>query len=263
MKPRFLTVFASLLGFLCANIPAQGQEVYVTPGKNGPVFSDKPQADSREVKLQPLTVIPAPPRNASADEAATGPDGLDARREERDSREAAAPYRKLEIVAPADGASVAGDTSFLEVRLAVDPPLRLADGHAFIAYIDGRSVDRRFTTTDFVIPPDFWPEGYLPANRGVQLDVAVIDGNDQVVMRAPAAHFRSRQVVFLPQPYAPPPWGHPLPPPLRPGMHPPPHPGARPPARPGMRPPMRPGARPAGRPSMRPPPKNRESILAR
>jgi hypothetical protein len=223
-----------------------GQEVYVTPGKNGPVFSDKPEAGSEEVNLRPLTVIPAPPRPAPADETArTAPGESDARREERHPRETTVPYRNLQVVAPADGGSVAGDTSFLKVRLAVDPPLQLADGHAFIVSINGRSVNQRFTATDFVIPPEFWPEGYLPANHGVQLDVAVIDGNGQVVMRAPPVHFRSRPVMFLRQPYPVPHWGRP-PPMMRPGLR----PGARPGKHPGPRPAWRPGPRP------KPPPKN-------
>jgi hypothetical protein len=237
--------------------------VYVTPGQNGPVFSDKPQAGSREMNLRPLTVIPAPPKPAD-ETAKTGPGGSDARQKERDPRETAVPYRSLEVIAPADGGSIAGDTSFLEVRLAVDPPLRLADGHAFVVQIDGRSVDQRFTTPDFVIPSDFWPEGYLPANRGVQIDVAVIDGNGQVVTRAPPVHFRSRPVLFLRQPYPAPPWGRPLPP-MRPGAHPPGRPGTRPPVRPGVRPGIPPGVRPAGRPDARPapPPKSRDNILTK
>jgi hypothetical protein len=261
MKPRLsatCTVYAVCVLFMgLFRAESLAQEVYVTPGENGPVFSDQPQAGSEEVNLRPLTVIPAPPKPAPADEAAkTAPGGSNVRREERSPRETAVPYRNLEVVAPADGGSVAGDTSFLEVRLAVDPPLQLADGHAFVVSIDGRSVDQRFTATDFMIPPEFWPEGYLPANHGVQLDVAVIDANGQVVMRASPVHFRSRPVMFLPQPYPAPPWGRPLPPMTRPGARPPVHPGARP-GKP-------PGPRPAGRPDTRPkPPGNGPGIWVR
>jgi hypothetical protein len=226
------------------------QEVYVTSGENGPMFSDKPQAGSKEMDLRPLTVSPAPPKPMSTNGTArTAPGGADTKREERHPREIAVPYRNLEVVAPADGGSVAGDTSFLEVRLAVDPPLLLVDGHAFIVSINGRSVDQRFTATDFVIPPEFWPEGYLPANLGVQLDVAVIDGNGQVIIRAPPVHFRSRPAMFLRQPYPAPHWGRP-PPMMRPGVR----PGTRPEKPPGPRPPGRPGARP------KPPPKNGAGI---
>lgn len=218
MKLRLATACALSLGFLCAEVPAQS--VYVTRGENGPVFSDKPQAGAKELTLKPLTVIPAPQGNVPANKAGSPSGGPDARQAERKPPEASAPYRSLTVVEPADGGSVAGDTSLLEVRLAVDPPLLLAEGHAFIVRIDGQPVDQRFTATEFVIPPAFWPEGFLPANRGVQLEVAVIDGNGQVVMRAAPVRFHSRPIVILPPPYAtpypapypPPSWNRPRPP---------------------------------------------------
>jgi hypothetical protein len=239
------------LGLFHAGSLAQG--VYVTPGENGPVFSDKPRAGSKEVDLRPLTVIPALSKPEPKPAPVIETPWQDRPPRERPPQEPAAPYRSLEVLAPADGGSVAGNTSFLEVRLAVDPPLQLADGHAFVVSINGRSVDQRFTATDFMIPPEFWPEGYLPANHGVQLDVAVIDANGEVIMRASPVHFRSRPVMFLPQPYPAPPWGRPLLPVTRPG--------ARPPGRPGARPGKPPGPRPAGRPDARPkPPENGPGI---
>ena len=127
MKLRLATVCALFLGFLCAEVPAQS--VYVTRGENGPVFSDKPQAGAKELTLKPLTVIPAPQGNVPANKAGSPSGGPDARQAERKPPEAVTPYRSLTVVEPADGGSVAGDTSLLEVRLAVDPPLLLAEGH--------------------------------------------------------------------------------------------------------------------------------------
>lgn len=49
--------FILLVGLL--GLPAWGQGVYVTPGENGPLFSDKPRAGARELRLRPLSVIPA------------------------------------------------------------------------------------------------------------------------------------------------------------------------------------------------------------
>lgn len=40
-------------------LPAWAQGVFVTPGESSPLFSDKPRAGSREVRLRPLSVIPA------------------------------------------------------------------------------------------------------------------------------------------------------------------------------------------------------------
>ena len=215
MKLRLATVCALFLGFLCAEVPAQS--VYVTRGENGPVFSDKPQAGAKELTLKPLTVIPAPQGNVPANKAGSPSGGPDARQAERKPPEAVTPYRSLTVVEPADGGSVAGDTSLLEVRLAVDPPLLLAEGHAFIVRIDGRPVDQRFTATEFVIPPGFWPDGYLPANRGVQLEAAVVDGSGHVVMRAPPVRFHSRPIIIRP-PYPGHAWEHPRPPPPRPAV---------------------------------------------
>ena len=44
---------------------AVGQGVYVTPGDQGPVFSDKPQRGAKEVTLPPLTIV-APPKKTKA-----------------------------------------------------------------------------------------------------------------------------------------------------------------------------------------------------
>jgi hypothetical protein len=218
MKLRFSIVCALFLMFFCAEIPAQG--VYVTRDKNGPVFSDKPQAGSRELKLTPLTVIPAMPTSGT-NKAQSSSDRSDSKQTEREPPEIAVPYRSLAVIAPADGASVAGDVSFLEVRLAVDPPLLRTEGHAFIVHIDDRPVDQYFTATEFVIPPGFWPEGYMPSGQRMQLDVAVVDDSGQILMRAPSVNFRSLPVILQPLPY-----------PARPGYRPPPPKEARPAAPP-------------------------------
>ncbi|GHU34407.1 hypothetical protein AGMMS50256_27970 [Betaproteobacteria bacterium] len=208
MKFRLSILFALSLMFFCAEILAQG--VYVTRDKNGPVFSDKPQAGSRELKLPPLTVIPAVP-TSGPNKAQSPSVRPDARQTEREPPEVIAPYRSLTVIAPADGISVAGDVSLLEVRLAVDPPLLRAEGHAFVVLIDGRSVDQYFTSTEFLIPPGFWPDRYMPSNQRMQLDAAIVDRSGQILMRAPSVHFRSLPVILQPQPY-----------PVRPGYRPPP-----------------------------------------
>jgi hypothetical protein len=230
MKLRLsLVCFLSLI-FVCAEIPAQG--VYVTRDKNGPVFSDKPQAGSTELKLPPLTVIPAQPVPEKGTNKAQSPsDKPEAKTTEREPPELVSPYRSLAILAPKDGVSVAGDVSYLDVRLAVDPPLLWVNGHSFLVRINGRPVDQQFTVTEFVIPPGFWPEGYLPANQHLQLDVAVIDGGGQILTRAPTVNFRSLPVFFRSRDY-------PMRPGYRPGNRPPPPKEARP-----AKPPKKPGAR--------------------
>jgi hypothetical protein len=211
MKLHLAAVCALFLGFLCAEPLAEDQDVYVAPGKNGPVFSDQPRPGFKELNLRPLTVIPAQ-KSIPANKAESSSGGAEARQDRRQASETTAPYRSLAIVKPVDGSSVSGDTSFLEVRLAVEPPLLLSEGHSFVVSIDGHPVEQRFTAAEFMITPGFWPEGYLPAYRDVQLDVLVIDGNGQVVMRASPVRFRSLPVVIHPQAYPvypAYPWGHP------------------------------------------------------
>jgi hypothetical protein len=218
MKLRPSIVCALLLIFFCAEIPAQG--VYVTRDKNGTVFSDKPQAGSKELKLAPLTVVPAqpvPPILPGETNKAQSPSNIPNAK----PTEVVSPYRSLTVIAPADGVSVAGDVSYLNVRLAVDPPLLWAEGHSFIVRINGRPVDPPFTATEFAIPPSFWPDGYLPANQHMQLDVAIVDGGGQILMRAPSVNFRSLPVFFRTRP-------HPIRPGYRPGNRPPPPKEARP-----------------------------------
>lgn len=221
-KPTATLMFLSLALFSAA-APAQG--VYVTRGENGPVFSDKPQAGSREVILKPLNVVPSQPEPQPAAKAAPDP------KPSRQAAEAAAPfYRSLSIVSPENNGSVAGNSATFEVRLASDPPLALGDGHSFLVRINGRFVDQRFTSTEFVIPPEFWAEGYVPANQTQQLDASIVDASGQVLVRAAPVIFHTRQVIVHPGYYP----GYP---PGYPGRVQPPHP--RPPLQP-QRPPAKP-----------------------
>lgn len=213
MKLSSLPKLFAFLALMATGAAALAQGVYMTPGASGPVFSDKPQAGSKEVTLKPLNVIP-PVETAPA--AKVGPEPKEARATEQ----APAPvYRSLAIVSPENNGSVAGDSSVFEVTLAADPPLLLGDGHAFVVRINGRFVERRFTTTEFIIPPEFWIDGYVPANQNMQIDASIVDGVGQVVMRAAPVVFYTRQLVVQPGVYP----GNPgyVPPPMRPPR--PPH----------------------------------------
>ena len=183
-----------------AAVFAQG--VYVIQTDKGPVFSDKPQAGAKEVTLRPLSVVPsvketkpieAPPPVASR-ESPSRP------REDSGRGDAAPAYSSLAIVEPADNGSVVANTGVFEVRLAIDPPLRLGEGHAFVVRINGRTVAQRFTATEFLIPAEFWAENPPPANQMAQLDVAVVDGGGQVLRRASPVRFMMRYVTVLNQP---------------------------------------------------------------
>ena len=217
MKPSLLKLIVSFV-LMAKSAVVLAQGVYVTPGASGPVFSDKPRAGSKEVTLKPLNVIP-PVETAPAVKAAPEAKGA------RAGQEPLAPvYRSLAIVSPENNGSVAGDSSVLEVRLVADPPLLLGDGHVFVVRINGRFVERRFTSTEFIIPPEFWVDGYLPANQSMQIDASIVDGAGQVMMRAAPTVFYTRQLSVRPGLY-----------PQLPGYLPPPVRPPRPPHKPKMR----------------------------
>ena len=194
------------LVILLLHCPAlQAQGVYVTPGANGPVFSDKPQPGAREVTLPPLNVVAPPPQQA----APAAPER--AKTEAAESvRPEAAPfaYRTFSIVQPENDGSMLANTALFEVRVAVDPPLQLGAGHAFAVSIDGRAVGQRFTANEFMIPPEFWGDVVpLPGQR-LQLDAAILDRDGRTLGTAGPVYFfmryapqskRPRQPVTLPR----------------------------------------------------------------
>lgn len=170
---------------------ALAQEVFVTRGAGGPVYSDKPQPGSRPVTLPELNVSPAVPLTKAAVPAARkAPD-------EAGSRAAAVPgYQKFSIVFPEDNASVAANTALFEVRVALEPALQLGEGHAIMVSVNGRPVGQRFTATEFMIPPEFWGDTLPPANQRHQVDAAIVDGNGAVIRRAEPVTFYLRYVEF-------------------------------------------------------------------
>lgn len=188
-------LFAVLMS-ATAMVWAQG--VYVTPGDHGPVFSDKPQSGAKEVTLPPLNIVvpPKAPKRTAPAKAETKSSGP-AR------EEAAAGYRTFSIVSPEDNGSVVANTAIFEVRVAVDPPLRLGDGDAFVVSINGRPVGQRFTATEFMIPPEFWGDTLPPLNQSMQLDASIVDGVGQVLKTALPIRFFMRHATVLNRPKRP------------------------------------------------------------
>jgi hypothetical protein len=201
--PIVLTL--ALLVLQAAGTATFAQGVYVTPGKNGPVFSDKPQTGAREVTLPPLTVIPptketaVPPGTAAQSPVPPSDAGSPAPAEPA--------YRRFAIVYPEHDGSVLANTALFEVRVDVDPPLLLGERHAFVVRLNGRPVGQRFTATEFMIPPEFWGQELPPPNQEMLLEASIVDGNGQVLMQAAPVRFFMRHArVLLPRPgvYAPP-----------------------------------------------------------
>ena len=176
------------VALLVQGVPAIAQGVYVTPGANGPVFSDKPQPGAKAVDLPPINVM-TPPAEVKKVPAATDAVG----------KAAGAPlapppleYRSFSILSPEDNGSVLANTAIFEVRVSVDPALQLGERHAFMVSINGRQVGQRYTATEFMIPPEFWGDTLPPPNQRVQLDVRIVDGEGRVLKQAASVSFYMR-----------------------------------------------------------------------
>ena len=189
-----------LLLTLCAwSPPSSAQGVYVKQGPNGPVFSDQPAAGAKEVTLKPLNVMPAPSAE-SKEVNEGGPKVITV-----ETKPASAPsgdYDRFQIVSPENDGSTVANTAVFEVRLAVNPPLRLADQHAFVISLNGRPVNQRFTATEFMVPPEFWEE-LPPPNQAMQLDASIIDGKGQILKRADPVRFYLRYTAVYQNPNYP------------------------------------------------------------
>lgn len=192
--------YTMVLLALCAWSPASSaQGVYVKQGPNGPVFSDQPAAGAKEVTLKPLNVMPAPvEENKEANEAGPKVVTLEA----KPVSESPSDYDRFQVLSPENDGSTVANTAVFEVRLAVNPPLRLADQHAFVISLNGRPVNQRFTATEFMVPPEFWEE-LPPPNQAMQLDASIIDGKGQILKRADPVRFYLRYTTVLQNPNYP------------------------------------------------------------
>lgn len=186
-------------------LPAQ--TVYESKGPNGPVFSNQPSPGAKVLVLPPLNVMEAPPpapppSPPGASAAPPAPPGTAS-----SPATATAAYRSFAIVAPEDDGSVVANTALFEVRLSVDPALRIGDGHAFAVSVDGRPVVQRFTATEFTIPPEFWGDELPPPNQRHQLAAAIVDRDGRVLKQAAPVVFYLRHATRLQR--RPPPLGAP------------------------------------------------------
>lgn len=188
--------------FAALGVSAQAQGVYMSRGENGPVFSDKPQPGAKELTLKPLNVVPLPKLPKVV---APNPDEVKENVEKPDA--VASAYQKFSVIYPENNGSVVANTAVFDVRVNIDPPLQLGEGHAFIVSLNGRPVGQRFTATEFMIPPEFWGDNLPPPNQSVQLDASIIDANGQVLKKAAPVRFfmRYATVVNHPKRHLPPP----------------------------------------------------------
>ena len=214
MKFRLvLQLTCCALAAFSALLHAQG--VYMTPGVNGPVFSDKPQPGAKEVTLKPLNVVPLP--KAPKAVAPVEPEVKEA----LENADAAAPaYQSFAVLYPENNGSIVANTAVFDVRVAVEPALRLGDGHAFVVSLNGRPVGQRFTSTEFMIPPEFWGDNLPPPNQNVQLDASIVDANGQVLKKAVSVRFVMRYATIVSHPKRQRPLVPPKPPAPKPSLEP-------------------------------------------
>ena len=184
------------LALLVQGVPAVAQGVYVTPGANGPVFSDKPQPGSKAVDLPPINVMTPPAEVKKA------PPAADAAGKAEGAPLAPPPleYRIFSILSPEDNGSVLANTAIFEVRVSVDPALQLGERHAFVVSINGRPVGQRYTATEFMIPPEFWGDTLPPPNQRVQLDASIVDGEGRMLKKAAPVSFYMRHASIRNRP---------------------------------------------------------------
>ena len=190
--PSYRILAASCCGLLLA-CGVCAQTVYESKSGQGKVYSDRPVAGGKPVELRPLNVIEATPVQA-----APAPARVD---ETKPGPPAAAPYRNLSVVFPEAAGSVAANNATFEVRVSIDPPLQIARGHAFMLRMDGRGVPGRYTSTEMMIPPEFFGD---VAPAGVQqhvIEAYVVDAQGGTLLSAAPVSFQTRFVTTLQRPH--------------------------------------------------------------
>ena len=171
------------------------QTVYESTSGQGRVYSDRPTTGSKPLELRPLNVIepthvaPASPKAAAPEEPKTVAPAL--------------AYRSLTVVFPEQGGSVASNTATFEVRVSIDPPLQIGKGHAFLLRFDGRTVGIRYTSTEMMVPPEFFGEAIPAGAQRHLLEVSVVDGQGGAVFAATPVDFQTRFVTTLQRPHQP------------------------------------------------------------
>lgn len=95
------------------------------------------------------------------------------------------------------------NTGTFEIRVAIDPPLQIAAGHAFVLRIDGRSVPGRYTASEMMVPPEFFGDTLPAGAQQHVVEASVVDLAGATVISAPAVSFQTRFVNVLQRPRMP------------------------------------------------------------
>lgn len=169
-----------LLAFSSGFVTAQGA-VYESKGKDGPVFSDQPASGARPLDLPPLNVIeqaPLPPQDQMPDAAP-------------------APYSQLTIVSPANGSTIHTNTGAFNIRLQVNPALRVRRGDTLRVKLDGNPLAQGYSALAIHITEADWTSAATSDNVQHSLQAAIISNQDGSVLieSAPVRFFVHRATV--------------------------------------------------------------------
>lgn len=191
---------------LLAAAGVSAQPVYESRDASGTrVFTDRPSSGGKPVDLKPLNVVepvavpaPSPAAPVAADQRQVAP---------------APAYRSLSIVFPEAGGSVGINTATFEIRVAVEPPLQIINGHAFVFRMDGRNIPGRYTSTENMVPPEFFGDVLPAGSQQHVIEASIVDGQGNVIISATPVSFQTR---FFTQLQRPRPLPRPLPAPVTP-----------------------------------------------
>ncbi len=168
--PRLLLILlCTLPGLLAAQVYTWRDAEGVTH------FSDQPPADgkARRIEIPPPNVRHVPKAERTAPAAPTAP-------APQTSPTTFGGYRSLAIVAPAHDSALTANDGNVTVRCTIDPPLQAGRGHQLRIRLDGRPVAQVSGCEATLENLD----------RGEHdLQVEVLDGRGQVLLRSEPVHF--------------------------------------------------------------------------
>lgn len=157
---------------------ALAADIYRRPDRGeGVEFSDQPDPAAERVILSEPIVIPTPGEPAPASESSPA-------RTARKLHPAAA-YTQLQVLAPADEATVHANDGTVAVQVLLIPPLQLALGHTLSLSIDGNQQPSADGQTSFILTE------VPPGTHQLQATVSASDGSQ--LLASPISRFYLRR----------------------------------------------------------------------
>jgi len=168
---------AIMLAIASALATAQST-VYESKDKAGPVFSDQPSPGATPVELGPPSVIQTTPVPRQAAPAATAPY-----------------YTALAISSPENEGTIHSNTGAFDVSVHLQPALQSARGDRIIVRLDGRPLQRRFSSVRFGVTESDWQSAANADNAEHTLQVVVLDKTGAVLIESAPVKFYAHRAV--------------------------------------------------------------------